>query len=135
MGSWARSLPDYFKNLHQENISALDMILESLEVMGVPAENWEPFLIQSLLAIRGWAGMIWQIEVRPDKVPLPVSPGTLAQFLAIRLLLDRLAMKKIIKEFSFKKTSSKDLKHELASLKIILKLSKTTQLWDLRFSV
>lgn len=111
------------------------MILESLEVMGVPAENWEPFLIQSLLAIRGWAGMIWQIEVRPDKVPLPVSPGTLAQFLAIRLLLDRLAMKKIIKEFSFKKTSSKDLKHELASLKIILKLSKTTQLWDLRFSV
>ncbi|NBY03556.1 MAG: DUF2309 family protein, partial [Planctomycetes bacterium] len=117
LGSWARTLPDYLKNLHPEKTSALEMILESLEILGVPQENWEPFLIQSLLAIRGWAGMIWQIEVRPDKVPLPVSPGTLAQFLAIRLLLDRLAMKKIIKEFSFKKTNSNNLKHELANLK------------------
>jgi uncharacterized protein YbcC (UPF0753/DUF2309 family) len=117
LGSWARTLPDYFKQLPPENISALNMILESLEILGVPKENWEPFLIQSLLSIRGWAGMIWQLEVRPDKVPLPVSPGTLAQFLAIRLLLDRLAMKKIIKEFSFRKISSNNLKHELASLK------------------
>ena len=81
LGSWARTLPDYFENLHQEENSAHEMILHSLEILGVPQENWKPFLIQSLLAIRGWAGMIWQIEVRPDKVPMPVSPGTLAQFL------------------------------------------------------
>ena len=117
LGGWARTLPDYFEQVHSENITPLDMVLESLEIMGVPEEQWEPFLIQSMLAIRGWAGMIWQIEIRPDKVPLPVSPGSLIQFLAIRLLLDRLAMKKIIKEFTFRKISSKNLKHELVNLK------------------
>ncbi|MFM7095850.1 MAG: DUF2309 domain-containing protein [Gemmataceae bacterium] len=116
LGSWARNLPENLELLCSDNSSPLEMILASLEVIGVPEENWEEFLTQSLLAVRGWAGMIWQIEVRPDKVPHPIKPGNLAQFLAIRLLLDRLAMKKIIREFTFRKITSRNLKDELANL-------------------
>ena len=36
--------------------------------------------------------MIWQNEVRGDRVPVPVPPGSLIEFLAIRLILDRLAV-------------------------------------------
>ena len=52
----------------------------------------EPFLQATLLALRGWGGMVEQIEARGDRVVQPVPRGSLVEFLAVRLLLDRFAL-------------------------------------------
>ena len=67
----------------------------------MPREEWNDYITASLLALRGWAGMIWQMEVRSDRVPFPVEKETLAEFLAVRLILDRLALAHLAREHSF----------------------------------
>jgi uncharacterized protein YbcC (UPF0753/DUF2309 family) len=89
---WRRDLPKELSRLKAEGISPLASIRESLEVLGVRESDWEPFLSATLLALRGWAGMIHFLEERPDRAVHPVAPGSLVEFLAVRLLLDRLAL-------------------------------------------
>ena len=64
----------------------------SLRALGVEEEEWEEFLVASALALRGWAGMVRQIEERPDRVPAGAVPARLVDFLAVRLLLERAAI-------------------------------------------
>lgn len=90
--AWLRGLPRELARLEHAGLGPLESIVESLELLGVPDSEWDDFIAVSLFALRGWAGMIWQMEVRSDRVPLPVTPGTLAEFLAVRLILDRLAL-------------------------------------------
>src|SRR6185295_11460227 len=40
----------------------------------------------------------WQLDVRADRVPLPAPQGSLIEFLAVRLLLDRAALASIARE-------------------------------------
>ena len=75
--------------------SALDSILESLAALGVPEVEWDAFLEETLLSLRGWAGIIQQIEARGDRVPHAIPAGTLTEFLAVRLLLERFALTEI----------------------------------------
>ena len=35
--------------------------------------------------------MLWQMETRADRVPLPAPAGTLVEFLAVRLILKLMA--------------------------------------------
>ncbi len=76
--------------------SALDSIERSLAHLGVPAGEREEYLTATCLALRGWAGMMRQMEVRPDRAPVHAVPATLADFLAVRLLLERAAASAIL---------------------------------------
>lgn len=89
---WLAGLPKELTRLNDEGISPLDSILESMQLLGIAEAEWDDFLAATMLALRGWASMIWQNEVRADRVPVPVPPGSLVEFLAIRLILDRLAL-------------------------------------------
>src|SRR5262249_43477232 len=44
------------------------------------------------LALRGWAGIVRQIEERPDRVPARDLTVTLRGYLAVRLLFERAAL-------------------------------------------
>ena len=68
------------------------IVLTMLEDLGVPDEEWEAYVSASLVALRGWAGMFRQLELRPDRAPVAAPPATLMDFLAVRLVLDRLAV-------------------------------------------
>src|SRR5690606_26664612 len=70
----------------------LESIDESLRALGVAKEEEEQFITAMLLALRGFAGMIWQLETRGDRVALPCPPGSLVEFLAVRLILERYAL-------------------------------------------
>ena len=50
------------------------------------------YLAATLLALRGWGGMIHQVEAAATGSPSRSRPGSLVEFLAVRLLLDRLAL-------------------------------------------
>ncbi|MFM7151189.1 MAG: DUF2309 domain-containing protein [Gemmataceae bacterium] len=96
--AWMRRLPAEVRRLARAQTTPLECIAESLDLLGVPEVQREEFLAQTLLALRGWGGMILQIEQRGDRVRHPLPPGTLEEFLAVRLLLDRLAWEWLARE-------------------------------------
>jgi uncharacterized protein YbcC (UPF0753/DUF2309 family) len=89
---WMAGLAAELGRLEEQQVSPLASIRESLDVLGVVRPEWVAFLSATLLALRGWAGMVRQIEERGDRVVHPVPPGSLVEFLAVRLLLDRHAL-------------------------------------------
>ncbi len=89
---WRRGLRDELARLGREAGGPLASILASLQELGVAEHEWESFLSETLLALPGWAGMLQQIETRGDRVLRPVPAGSLIEFLAVRLVLDRLSL-------------------------------------------
>ena len=89
---WMRGLAGELRRLEARQVTPLDSILESLEMLGVEPAEWTEFLTATLLALPGWGGMVQQIEQHGDRAVRPVPAGTLVEFLAIRLVLDRLAV-------------------------------------------
>ncbi len=89
---WLRPLTRLARQWLNDQLTPEQAIEQSLTQLGVEPADREAFIRSSLLALRGWAGMLWQCEIRPDRVFIPVEPGTLIQFMAVRLLLDRLAV-------------------------------------------
>jgi uncharacterized protein len=90
--AWMANLPSELNRLKDLSLTAMDSIEESLIALGLPHSDWDHFISSTLLALRGWGGMICQVELRSDKVAHPIPTGSLVDFLAIRLLLDRLAL-------------------------------------------
>lgn len=89
---WMTGLAGEIGRIRRQGWGALEILRDSLSRLGVTAEATEAYLSASLLALRGWAGMIHHVEHRPDRVHHPVPAGSLADFLAVRLLLERLAV-------------------------------------------
>ncbi len=95
---WLRSLGHELARLQDAGVSALELIRQSLAVLGVPENEWRDFIGQTLLALRGWGGIIQHIETRGDRVAHPIRAGSLAEFLAVRLLLERFALAQAAEE-------------------------------------
>ena len=89
---WMKGLERELARLDDAGIGPLEALLESLEILGVVEDEWEGYLRRALRALPGWAGMIRQLEIRGDRVAHPAPAGSLAEYLAIRLVLDRFAL-------------------------------------------
>lgn len=90
---WSRDVPRRLRRaVAPGGDAALDTIAGELDQLGVPAEAWPDYITHSLVALRGWASMVRQLELRPDRAPVERLPASLADFLAIRLILDRAAV-------------------------------------------
>ncbi|TMA71606.1 MAG: DUF2309 domain-containing protein, partial [Deltaproteobacteria bacterium] len=89
---WMRALVAELDEQECRDADACEVVLASLDALGVVEREWEAFLAATVLALRGWAGMIRQIEVRPDRVPVHAPPARLIDFLAVRLVLERFAV-------------------------------------------
>ncbi|HEY5311851.1 MAG TPA: putative inorganic carbon transporter subunit DabA, partial [Pirellulales bacterium] len=95
---WLRGLQRELARLDDQNIGPLESIGESLDLLGVAAAEWDAFMTATVLALRGWAGMAAQLELRGDRAVRPVPPGSLVDFVAVRLILDRLAVAQIARD-------------------------------------
>ncbi|HEX5104346.1 MAG TPA: putative inorganic carbon transporter subunit DabA, partial [Pirellulaceae bacterium] len=89
---WLRPLGAELERLAAANVQPLDSIHESLELLGVPPAEWESFVTSTYLALRGWGGMVRQVELRADSVAHAIPQSSLTEMLAVRLILDRLAV-------------------------------------------
>jgi uncharacterized protein YbcC (UPF0753/DUF2309 family) len=96
--SWLDSLPRELVRLQSGVVSPLASIAESLAALGVTDAEREEFLRETLLALRGWAGMLWQMETNGEWTVRPARKGTLIEYLAIRLLLERLALTEVARQ-------------------------------------
>ena len=87
--AWAAKLPAALAATRGRD--PLAIIEEELDGLGVPAAAHDEVISRTLLALRGWAGMIHQLELRPDRAPVTRLRASLVEFLATRLVLDRVA--------------------------------------------
>lgn len=89
---WRRGLATELKRIQDARLCPLESIQESFRILGIGMNEWEDYLAATLLALRGWAGILRFLEDRPDRVVHPPPKGSLVEFVAIRLILDRLAL-------------------------------------------
>src|SRR5262249_60678291 len=64
---WLRGLASELRRLERGNVSPLESVRESLEALGVGPTKWDDFLPATLLALRGWAGMVHFLRERGDR--------------------------------------------------------------------
>jgi uncharacterized protein YbcC (UPF0753/DUF2309 family) len=96
-GAWARELVALIAEDRAAGRDATASLGRSLEDLGVPEERWEEALVDEALWLRGWAGMVRQIETRPDRVPVMAVPARLVDYLAVQLLLSRAALRHAVR--------------------------------------
>lgn len=89
---WLRGLAAELERIERYGLSAEQVIGESLAALGVSEFERDEYLTQTLLALRGWAGMIWQMETNAPWAVHPAPGGSLVEYVAVRLLLERLAV-------------------------------------------
>jgi len=86
---WSRGLPAALGDVTGR--SPMECVALELGRLGIPPDRRQEFVEQSLFALRGWAGMIHHLEERPDRAPVEQLPARLTDFLAVRLICDRVA--------------------------------------------
>ncbi len=84
---WRIGLAERLAAFQSPDFDPLASIADSLHRLGVAEHEWHSFLTASFLALRGWAGMIQQVEQRADRVARPIPAGSLVEYLAVRLVL------------------------------------------------
>jgi len=97
--AWLKHLPRELRRIATARQTPLQSIRESLDLLGISAEDEAEFIAQTLLPLRGWAGMLWQMETNAEWTVRPAPRDSLTGFLAVRLLLERLALETVSLEF------------------------------------
>ena len=92
---WLKKLTKEIARIRSENKDAPSVVMDELFLAKVDSPNCEEHVTRSLLALRGWAGMIWQMETAAPWTPKPAPAGSLMGYLAVRLLLHRLALEHV----------------------------------------
>ncbi len=82
--------------LQRSGQSPEQVVCEAMAWLKIPRAEWEHYFRQTLLALPGWAGMLWQLETRPDRANAGVPAGSLLEFLAVRLLLEQVAAEQLL---------------------------------------
>ncbi len=98
LAPWLRGLPSELREVLESRVSPAESIVGSLTHFGVAETELDDFALHSLLALRGWAGLIWQMETNAPWTPLPAPTGTLEGFLAVRLILERYALRYLTRQ-------------------------------------
>jgi uncharacterized protein YbcC (UPF0753/DUF2309 family) len=92
------ALPRHLARIERVPMSPDAIIEEVLDAFRVAPGDREAFLRDALLALSGWAGMLHQAEGAGDLFDWTAPAGTLREFLAVRLLLDRIAAEHLLRD-------------------------------------
>lgn len=95
---WRKGLAERLRRQQREGWSALDTIAWALDEGEVRDRDRAVFVRDTLLSLRGWAGMVRHLELRPDRAPVSAPPARLDEFLAVRLVLDLFAARAVVRE-------------------------------------
>ncbi len=96
--SWLRPLRGLIASERETVSNPLESIALSLDVLGVPEDKVEGYIQRTLLALPGWTGMVEQMACNASWTLHPAPKDSLSEFLAVRLLLDRLSASHCIAE-------------------------------------
>jgi len=94
---WMRGLSDELRRQQSEGWDAERTACWALEELDVPRAHWPAYIEETLLSLPGWAGMIRQLEERPDTAPVNPPPARLIDYLALQLTLDLQASRVVLR--------------------------------------
>lgn len=75
--------------------AAVDAVFAELTRLGLPEQRWPGYLQRLALELPGWSGLVNWRHHRPDYAANAGAPTSLMDYLAIRLVLDRLALERV----------------------------------------
>jgi uncharacterized protein YbcC (UPF0753/DUF2309 family) len=84
-------LDDEFQRQEAVGLSAAGAVLEYLDRMCFREHEWENVLQAEVLALPGWAGLMYRLEKEPSLAPHEPVPCSLVDYLAVRLTMARVA--------------------------------------------
>ncbi len=96
--SWMKDLAEECAKQEEHYVDATDSILKTLGIFGISESDWKKFILETLLALRGWAGMFYQFETSPQRIPVNFLPAKIIDFLAVKLILELCAIKFVLKK-------------------------------------
>lgn len=94
---WADGLARAFEQHEKAGWSAEETVEWALAEMCVSDVDREGVIRSTLLSLRGWAGMMREIELHPDRAPVEAQPATLMDYLAIQMSCDLFAAKAVVR--------------------------------------
>lgn len=93
---WLEGLPNACVQQRAQRLDAQQTSAQLLASLKLHAQQLDGYVEATLLALRGWAGMIRQLEERPDRAPVKAPPARLVDYLAVQLTLEDLAMRHVL---------------------------------------
>jgi uncharacterized protein YbcC (UPF0753/DUF2309 family) len=92
---WQRSAAAELRERARRGDRAVDVLVEALTDLGVPDDVLEPYFTKLLLMQLGWAGMMSRLERHPEDRPPGTPPASLADYVAVRLVFERAAIRHV----------------------------------------
>lgn len=92
---WLRGLPLRLAAQARAGLDAEWTAVEALLALAIPRARWGRVVEATLRSLAGWAGMIAQLEERPDRAPVEAPPARLMDYLAVALLLESEAVRHV----------------------------------------
>ena len=77
---WLKQLPTEIVRIRSANQDAYEVVQEELKRSQLDSHACEELVKRKLLALRGWAGMIWQMETSAPWTPKPAPAGSLVGY-------------------------------------------------------
>ena len=94
---WLHPLKALIAEEQQTTATPIESIANSLRILGVSSGKLESYIKKTLLALPGWTGMVEQMACNASWTLHPAPKDSLEEFLAVRLLLDRLSAAQCLK--------------------------------------
>lgn len=100
--AWLADLGTRLKRWRAEGVDAYGAIARVLSELGVEGDDVPDVIEHKLLSLPGWAGMFHKLETAPGPIGRSAAKVTLADFLAVRLVLDAQAARDVARRSGFR---------------------------------